>query len=273
MLKKILLLLILVFPVFGFSIQDWEIKKTRQFKASNLYGHINGGAELFLELGFKQLTVDYYSNGKNEIVIETYEMDSPESALAIYLQKCSSEKPVKNVKTRNTGDRFQISCVKSNYYIIINNQSGKEELFNQMITLCNNSLGQIKGAEKVQLLSVLPKKNMISGSITIFRGMYSLQSIYTFGEGDVLLQKGKLFGISADYNSGEGKYTLLKIRYPSTSEALKAFNNLILKLDNTKKIISRNKNNLIFKDHSGKFGKVELNDKNIDLKINLLKAE
>ena len=34
------------------------------FTSADLYGHINGGAEAFLEIGFEQLTVQKYKTGR-----------------------------------------------------------------------------------------------------------------------------------------------------------------------------------------------------------------
>lgn len=272
-MKKILIILVFfsLAPVLFSMNQDWSLKKTRSFKANNLYGYIDGGAELFLELGFKELLVGYYSNGKSEIVVESYEMESPESALAIYLQKCGKEKSLSGIKARNTGDKFQISCIKGSSYIIINNSSGNAGLLPDMIQLANKALDNIKAVKNIAFFKLLPQKNIVKGSMLIFRGMYSLQSIYTFGEGDVLLLKGKIFGVAADYKDISSNYTMLCIEYPSNILADNAYNNLTTHLDNTKKIIDKNKNYLTFKDHSGKFGSIICKGKLIEIKINLTK--
>ncbi len=39
------------------GLTDCEIKVTRTFSESSLYGYINGGAELYLEYGFDTLVV------------------------------------------------------------------------------------------------------------------------------------------------------------------------------------------------------------------------
>ena len=270
-MKKILFL-VLCFGINSYLFSqnsNWNLTKTRSFKANNLYGYIDGGAELFLELGFKELIVNYYSNGKTEILVESYEMESPESALAIYLQKCGHEKPVKAVKTRNTGDKFQVTCLKGSSLITINNTSGNVSFLTDMIKLANNTLDKIKAAKSTDLFKLLPLKNLIKGSMLIIRGMYSLQSIYTFGEGDILLLKGKIFGVAADYKDSLSNFTLLCVKYPSVVLASNAFNNIITHLDNTKKIIDKNKNFLTFRDHSGKYGSIKLTGDVIEMKINL----
>jgi hypothetical protein len=273
-MKKILLILLslcCVTPLL-FS-QSWKVTKTRSFKANDLYGHINGGSEVFLELGFKELIVDYYSNGKSELVFEKYEMETAESALGIYLQKCGNEVPLSQIKTRNTGDKYQITCLKGKYFIVINNTGGDKELIPDMVKIINSGLEKIKDDKPVDFLSWFEKTNMIKNSLTIFRGMYSLQTIYTFGEGDILLQGGKIFGASVDYKSSPSNYTVLMVRYPSKTMAAAAFNNLIYRLDNTKKVIDKKNNYVTFQDHAKKFGAIRLTDEVLKIEINLDKVK
>ena len=269
-MKKVLILIIIFFNLsYSFS-SEWKLSKTRTYKANNLYGYIDGGAELFLELGFKQLTVHYYSNGKSELVMDLYEMESPESALAIYLQKCGRETPIKGINARNSGDKYQIICYKGNYLIVINNSSGSNDYLQDMIFLTNSFIKEKKLSDvKVNILNLLPEKNLKKESIVIFRGPYSLSPIYTFGEGDVFQLKGQIFGVSGDYQVNKKNYTLLVIKYPSSLLASQVFNSLQGKFDKTKKILQKEKNKIIFKDHLNKYAVIELDKEIIRIKINL----
>jgi hypothetical protein len=253
--------------------QSWNITKTRSFKANDLYGHINGGSELFLELGFKELTVDYYSNGKSELVFEKYEMETTESALGIYLQKCGAEVPLSQIKARNTGDRYQITSLKGNCFVVVNNPSGDKQFISDMVKITNSGLEKIKDEKPIDFLAWFEKTNMIKNSLTIFRGMYSLQTVYTFGEGDILLQNGKIFGAAVDYKNSPSNYSVLIVKYPSKSLATNAFNNLVYRLDNTKKIIDKKNNHVVFQDHANKFGVIRLKDEILRLEINLAKIK
>lgn len=77
--------------------------KAVAFIKADLFNYIDGGAELFLEFGFEKLSIQRYARGKSELTLEVYEMDSPESALGIYLTKCGLETPVKGIAARNSG--------------------------------------------------------------------------------------------------------------------------------------------------------------------------
>jgi hypothetical protein len=273
-MKKILFILLCVCCVTTLLVsQSWDITKTRSFKANDLYGYINGGSEIFLELGFKVLTVEYYSNGKSELVFEKYEMETAESALGIYLQKCGKETPLSQIKTRNTGDRYQIACLKGNCFVVVNNPVGDKQLIPDMVKIINRGLEKIKDEKPTDFLSWFEKTNVIKNSLTVFRGMYSLQTIYTFGEGDILLQKGKIFGAAMEYKSSPSNYSVLIVKYPSKPLAAAAFNNVVSHLDNTKKVIDKKNNYLAFQDHANKFGVIKLNDEVLRLEINLAKIK
>ena len=47
-----------VLPADGFEAGWTRAEKTRTFYKNDLYGHIDGGAELFLEFGFEKLRVN-----------------------------------------------------------------------------------------------------------------------------------------------------------------------------------------------------------------------
>jgi len=44
------------------------------FSAKDLYGYIDGGAELFFEFGFSELTVQRYRCGERELSLDLYRM-------------------------------------------------------------------------------------------------------------------------------------------------------------------------------------------------------
>lgn len=276
-----------VFPGDGF-VEGWKISgKIREFSRSGLYGHINGGSELFLEFGFHVLHVRKYQgsneNEEDEISIETYKMESPEAALGIYLMKSGSAPPVpgidKTVKqVRSNGDSRQIMLLKGNYFVIINNFSGKSSLMSVMVRLANQTLEKIPSAKPLDLLTLLPEENRVPGSEMLFRGPYSLEAIYTLGNGDVLQLDNKIFGVTAQYvynktttrpKAEPETYNQLLVCYPSKISSQKAFSYLKANLDSYILVLKKSNDRLTFKDYRGKFGEIFLKGDIIHIKVNL----
>lgn len=108
--------------------EGWKETERREYTRNDLYGYIDGGAEIFLEYGFQKLTLIRYGLGKEELNVELYRMDNPEGALGIYLAKAGRETPLADFPTRNSGDRYQIMAVKGSTFALFNNPEGKEAL-------------------------------------------------------------------------------------------------------------------------------------------------
>jgi len=94
------------------------------FTSEDLYGHINGGAEAFLELGFEQLTVQKYRDGANELAVEIYRMTDPTAARGIYLARCGRETPDQALRERHTASRQQVLLQRHRYYMVVYNTAG-----------------------------------------------------------------------------------------------------------------------------------------------------
>jgi hypothetical protein len=254
-------------------ITGWKRQeKAQRFVRANLFDYIDGGADLFLEMGFEELTVQRYKYENTEIGVESYRMDTPEAGLGIYLMKCGIETPHPGIDARNSTDRFQIVFVKNNHFIMLNNFQGKEELIPVLVETANRILQTIPEGEAVTLFSSLPEENRIEGSGRIIRGPYSLQSLYTFGEGDILQLGDRIFGIAARYReAGNGDFIHILIPYPDSDAAKQAFMNLISNLDPYLTMLQKDGKSLLFEDYKDEFGFVRLDQNVLDIKVNLEK--
>lgn len=244
--------------------------KERHFSKETLFNYINGGAELFLEFGFKNLSGQSYKKGDAEINLEIYQMENTDAALGIYLKKCGKETPDKEINARNSFDRYQLTIVKGCRFIQINNFSGREENKSPMLSLAAVILAQITDGKFSNLLNILPRENLVSGSELILRGPYALQPVYTFGKGDILQLKGKVFAVAGDYKDADGNiFTRLIIPYENRESAKKAWKNLLANLDSYLKIIDQQKNKFSFIDYKKKYVIAEIRSNVMEIKINL----
>ena len=239
------------------AVAGWkQYEKLRLYTRNDLYGHIDGGAELFLELGFKDLLLQKYRKGESEITIEAYRMENTDSALALYLFKCGNETPLSGIPVRHTGDQYQITILKSNYFLLINNFNGDKALQPAMIAFANKTLKNIPAGTPSTIFKILPAENLIKGTEFIIRGQYSLQSFVTLGEGDILQLNGKFFGIAGDYKDTSGAiYTRIIIPYPDAKSAQSAYTNLLTHLDSYLKVVQKSKQSFSFKNTQGKVSK------------------
>jgi hypothetical protein len=254
------------------AVAGWEREgRLRRFPAADLYGHINGGAELFLELGFVELLVQPYRQGEREIGLEVYRMESPLAALAIYLFKCGEETPWSEIEARNSSGRFQATLVRGDCFVLINSFSGESALRPAVAGLAGKLLESIPPADIPDPFQQLPARGRIAGSERLIRGEYSLESLYTLGPGDVLQLGGEVFGVAADYTAtgDSGPETVIRVIYPTADRATQAFAHLQAVLDPALDPLEKSRELLVFRDFAGKFGTAKLEAPAIEVRVNL----
>lgn len=66
------------------DLPGWRVAQKKVYAKGQLFGYINGGAELYREYGFVELTVLMLSRGKAQLKVELYRMASPAAALGVY---------------------------------------------------------------------------------------------------------------------------------------------------------------------------------------------
>lgn len=258
------------FPADGFSPGWKRSGPVETYGPAALYNVIDGGAELFLEMGFSDLRVQKYEGAGAEVAVEAYRMESAAAALGIYLLKCSRETPLPGIDARNSGDRFQFAMLKNNYFIFINNFSGREDLLPVMTALAQRVAAAIAPGEPVRELDILPAENQVPGTALLLRGPYSLQAVYTLGDDDVLLLAGRIFAAAAAYRDGAGRgYTLIVAPYPDAAAAGRAFANLRRNLDPYHKVLEAGGGFFVFQDFQDLFGVAEVRGRSIEVRVKL----
>jgi len=258
------------FPVDGF-FPGWDRSGAPEtYSPSALYNVIDGGAELFLEMGFIDLRIQTYANAGAEIAVEDYRMESAAAALGIYLLKCSRETPLAEIAARNSGDRFQFALLRNDHFIFINNFSGREDLLPVMTALAQRLIAAIPAGEAVRELDILPQTDQVPGSGLLLRGPYSLQALYTLGEGDMLQLNGRIFAAAAAYRAGAGPgHTLIVAPYADAVTAAGAFANLRRNLDPYHKVLEAGDDFFVFQDFQNLFGVATVRDRRIEVRVKL----
>ncbi len=245
----------------------------RTFVGQDLFNQIDGGAELFLELGFVRLRLQSYARGKAELTLNAYEMEGPVSALAIYLMKMGRETPFPEVAARNSSEEVQLTILKGRYFVQVDNLGEAPASKAEAAALANAFLAGVAGEAAPSPLDALPPDGKMAGSERLIRGPYGLQPYFTFGEGDILSLGGRVFGALAAYRMPEGQsYTRLVIPYPDPAAAAKALSHLRGNLDPYIKVTLDRDDGFDFVDFQEKKGRVARSGAVLDFLFNLPSA-
>ncbi|HCT93477.1 MAG TPA: hypothetical protein DIC44_01480 [Rikenellaceae bacterium] len=103
------------------------VKRERHFKGEALYGFMNGGSELYLEYGFKNLrAIDVVYKGE-EYTVEIYKMESPEDAFGIYSIHTYGILFADTVFTYDCHTTMQLQTISGDtYYTVVFEKPSKE---------------------------------------------------------------------------------------------------------------------------------------------------
>ncbi|MDD5564107.1 MAG: hypothetical protein PHQ91_10375 [Thermoanaerobaculaceae bacterium] len=242
-------------PASGFAGGWTRAGQAKVFPADALYNHIDGGAEIFLELGFELATVQRYARGADEIVVECYRMRDADAALAVYLDKCGDETPSPAFAERHTAGRYQLLFVRDRFFVIVNNPPGTPAVAPALVEFARAIAGRLPPGAEVRAFDALPRVGLVPGSLRLIRGSVGLQEIATLGEGDILRLGGTLTATAARYTGGAaGDRTLVVVVYPSEVEAAGAFRNLVDHLDPEIRPLTTGERRLVFASYDGTFG-------------------
>ena len=66
------------------DLPGWEIAAPETYDAKGLYGYINGGAEIYLEYGFRRVLGQRASKDRHELQCDIYEMVNAEAAFGMF---------------------------------------------------------------------------------------------------------------------------------------------------------------------------------------------
>lgn len=247
---------------------------SRAFIGPDLFNHIDGGAELFLEFGFVRLLLQAYGDGVSELTASVYEMESASAALGIYLMKMGEETPFRGIAARNSSEDAQMTILKGRHFIQIDNLGDPPAPREVAVSLANAVLAPLAEEEPVPILDRLPADNRVAGSERLIRGPYGLQPYVTLGEGDVLKLGGEIFAALAEYTAAGGtRFRRMIVPYPDAAAAAAALESLRANLDPYLKIVEAGADALTFVDFKKRYGAIARVGNVLDIRFDLVSLD
>jgi hypothetical protein len=268
--------LLVAHPLFGGEVGwgEWQVPgwspggAPRLYRGAELYGYIDGGAELFLELGFVELFVHELQRGPARVSVELYRMLDATAARGVYLAKGGSEHRSHELPTRHTPGRLQLTMQQGHLFVVITDEEGGGKVA-ALTAVARAVIPALPADEPVTILDLLPAAGKVPGSERILRGPLGLQSLLTLGEGDVLRLAGRATAVAADYEAGGARTGLLIVEYESDGEAMAAVDNAQAHLDPYSTVVARRPGQLLLKQHDEKFAELEVSGRRLTVRYRL----
>ncbi len=188
------------------GVPGWERQgPPGRFNKEGLYGHINGGAELVLQYGFRELSVFKFEpagepGASKEIVLEIYRMTSGETAFGLYSTKLEGgEEGWPGIEADNWISPGQANLVKGEFLV---NILGPECSDREIGEFAKAVEKKIPGRATVRPngMAWLPSEAMVPSSGRYVLGPLAAQNESPFLEGD-------FWGFGGDEKSATRAYS------------------------------------------------------------------
>jgi len=246
----------------GGEVEGWfRSGRPQTFTNETLYNYIDGGADVFLEYGFKELFVQEYRKGENILTIEVYRMSSPLSAFGIYSFR--RDRRFRKVNLGNEGTDFDYSLIfwQGDHFVVIQSLSFGLEVKEDMRSfgeVISKKLGDVWGG-KIGLLDYLPKEHRLKRSETLVLGPLALSNHFP-GPAKVFFQQKPQWGVVADYLWSGQRLKFLLLEYKKAKQASEAFSTLtahlketLLNKEGSRAFLKTSKDNVWLMGQEGRF--------------------
>ncbi len=173
----------------------YQQDSARIFVGEDLFTLIDGGADIYLEYGFRQVVaVEYRNNHENSIKLEIYEMSDASAAYGMFSLNISTRG--KKIQIGNEGriSDYYLIFWKNMFLVFLSSADTAEETTSSilaMATAINQRLGAI--GTKPELVSYLPNSGL--QSCAFLRGNLGLSTFYTFDTKKIFGMKEGVVGI------------------------------------------------------------------------------
>jgi len=203
------------------GITGWVLSgNPRTFSREGLYGYVDGGAEVFLQYGFRDLTVfnlipEKTADPKKAITLEIYRMDSPKDAFGIFSTRREGGEPVSpGIKTFHWLGQEQASLVKGNLFVNILAAGCTQAEVGDFVASLSVNLPSGETSMPAAF-SCMPDFNLIPGTERYICGdIAAANETPLFGAEFWGFKEGLTEAYSAKYGPGPSKLVLLTFKQP-----------------------------------------------------------
>ena len=176
--------------VLAGGVPGWKrTGPTERYNKEGLYGYIDGGAEIVLEYGFRELEVSRFgpaagSGSDREIVLEIYRMSSAEAAFGFFSTKLEGEeKSLPGIKPDSWLSPGQASLVKGEFLVNILAPACTDKEIGEFAAAVEPRIPG-HGTVRPQGLGRLPTEGQVPSSRRYIKGPLAARNESPFLDGD-----------------------------------------------------------------------------------------
>lgn len=212
--------------ILPLKVNGYESDKKDEFYDRNTtFRYMNGAAELYRSYSFKLLMVRrYVKTGHPAILVELFNMGSPEDAFGIFSYETGEEEVEVGQGSDYGGGLLRFW--KKNYFVNVYAERETPSIKTDILQIGQAIARNIKQeGQRPKFIHFLPTENLLEKTIRYFH-LHQVLNHHHFVSHENILHLGEQTnGILASYfHSGvKGRTFLLLVQYPSEKLAEKAF--------------------------------------------------
>ena len=160
------------------DLPDAKITRNKTFDGNALWGYMNGGADVYLEYGFKGIRVQEFIIGDEKVKAEIYLMDGPESAFGIYSLKTFRCITSDTAHTPDCLNTYQYQAAKGPVYISVINESGSPQAMASTFKIGKAILDKINAPQfSIPAFRDVEQDNFKKSQVKMIKGPLGLQNV------------------------------------------------------------------------------------------------
>ncbi|PKP10121.1 MAG: hypothetical protein CVU09_08315 [Bacteroidetes bacterium HGW-Bacteroidetes-4] len=201
------------------SCGDWlVVGQTEYYASDELYFLINGGADLYLEYGFKEVVAQSYQNNVNEkISVEIYNMGSSEAAFGIYSLSKSPQGETANLGDFSVKTSNSLLFTSDSYLVLMRSAAASATVREGFCLLAESILR--KNPAEGNIPALIEHLKLNANDVRYLRGPIGLSSVYYF-------DAANLFQVEEALAYQQGDTTLLYFAYNEAQKTVEVFEHL-----------------------------------------------
>jgi hypothetical protein len=212
------------------------------YDKKTIFDYINGAAELYFAYDFRRVAAAEYQNGETSIVIDVYDMTSPECAFGIYSLNRYPEANYTDIGNEAILDGTALDFWKGRYFCKVYSFDMSEKYKEDVVNFGSKlALKILEAGAEPAVLERLPQDGLTPKTAMFFSRKLGLDNIHFISEENVLNLNGKTKGVVAEYQINGDTAQFFIVEYPSSEEAITAFETYASYLDGKGKPATVNK--------------------------------
>lgn len=202
------------------EVKGWQLADTlKLYKGDELYTYMDGGAEIFMEYGFKQMVTGLYTDKANrQLQVEVYDMADSAAAYGAYTFYLNSDFKVTDIGQEAAFADYYYVARKGNTLVVVSAPAIDDTIKAVMAIftkyICDSNLVQSAAPAIVQKAI---SSRLVQGTIKYIEGKVGLSNIFKFIPNNAFDFKQ---AISFELEQNR----ILLMSYSNSSEAAQALN-------------------------------------------------